>query len=114
MASASAGAAGAGTSQQPPTRLTLEPVVSKLEKFILYETHSFLYIVGCDKRQREYRVIKLDRKVSQLTSALVSERLRMMMIESEGRTSFEVGRDSVRGWLHVLKVSGLEILDDLP
>ena len=42
---------------------TLEPVISKLEKFILYETASYLYIVGCDKRQLEYRVLKLDRKV---------------------------------------------------
>lgn len=44
-------------------KLTLEPVISKLEKFILYETQSYLYIVGCDKRQIEYRVIKLDRQV---------------------------------------------------
>lgn len=46
-----------------PKPTTLEPVVSRLEKFILYETHSYFYIVGSDKRQREYRVIKLDRKV---------------------------------------------------
>jgi predicted RNase H-related nuclease YkuK (DUF458 family) len=46
--------------------MTLEPVVSRLEKFILYETHSYFYIVGSDKRQREYRVIKLDRKVIQI------------------------------------------------
>jgi len=45
------------------TTPTLEPVSSKLEKFILYETVSYLYVVGCDKRQMEYRVIKLDRKV---------------------------------------------------
>ena len=49
--------------------MTLEPVVAKLEKFILYETHSFLYVVGCDKRQREYRVLKLDRKVRQKSRA---------------------------------------------
>jgi len=48
--------------------LTLEPVISKLEKFILYETQSYLYIVGCDKRQTEYRVIKLDRQVIYLFS----------------------------------------------
>jgi hypothetical protein len=42
---------------------TLEPVVSKLERFILYETTSYLYVVGCDKRQSEYRVLKLDRRV---------------------------------------------------
>ena len=45
-------------------RPTLEPVVSKLEKFILYQTHSHMYIVGCDKRQVEYRVLKLDRAIA--------------------------------------------------
>ena len=48
----------------PGSTPTLEPVVAKLEKFILYETTSFLYVVGCDKRQCEYRVLKLDRRVS--------------------------------------------------
>jgi len=47
----------------PGLKPTLEPVVSKLEKFIIYETTSFLYVVGCDKRQIEYRVLKLDRRV---------------------------------------------------
>ena len=40
-------------------RVTLEPVVSKLEKFILYQTHSHMYVVGCDKRQVAYRVLKV-------------------------------------------------------
>lgn len=43
--------------------MSLEPVISKLEKFIIYETHAFIYVVGCDKRQLHYRVMKLDRKV---------------------------------------------------
>jgi|MDSY01.2.fsa_nt_gb hypothetical protein len=45
--------------------MTLEPVISKLEKFIVYETHDFLYVVGCDKRQTEYRILKLHRVVDQ-------------------------------------------------
>ena len=48
----------------PGLKPTLEPVVSKLEKFIIYETTSFLYVVGCDKRQIEYRVLKIDRRVN--------------------------------------------------
>ena len=43
--------------------MTLEPVLSKLEKFILYETQAFMYVVGCDKLQVEYRMLKLDRQV---------------------------------------------------
>ena len=43
--------------------MTIEPVISKLEKFILYETQSYMYLVGCDKRQSEYRMLKLDRCV---------------------------------------------------
>eukprot|EP00618_Florenciella_parvula_P009188 CAMPEP_0119495400 /NCGR_PEP_ID=MMETSP1344-20130328/19048_1 /TAXON_ID=236787 /ORGANISM="Florenciella parvula, Strain CCMP2471" /LENGTH=84 /DNA_ID=CAMNT_0007530981 /DNA_START=52 /DNA_END=302 /DNA_ORIENTATION=- len=43
--------------------MTLEPVISKLEKFILYETQSYMYVVGCDKLQSEYRMLKLDRKI---------------------------------------------------
>jgi hypothetical protein len=36
---------------------TLEPVVSKLEEFVLYETHSHMYLVGCDKLQSQYRCV---------------------------------------------------------
>jgi len=53
----------ADTQAAASSPLTLEPVISKLEKFIIYETHAFIYVVGCDKRQLQYRVIKLDRKV---------------------------------------------------
>jgi hypothetical protein len=34
---------------------TLEPVVSKMERFVLYETHAHMYLVGCDKLQSQYR-----------------------------------------------------------
>lgn len=43
---------------------TIEPVVSKLEKFILYETAAFLLLVGGDKKQSCYRVMRLDRNAS--------------------------------------------------
>ncbi|CAM9202166.1 unnamed protein product, partial [Chrysoparadoxa australica] len=38
---------------------TLEPVVSKLERFVLYESQPLLYLVGCDKLQTQYRVLKI-------------------------------------------------------
>ena len=34
---------------------TLEPVVSKLERFVLYETQPHMYLVGCDKLESQYR-----------------------------------------------------------
>ena len=59
---ASAGT-GSGTTSRAKASMTIEPVISKLEKFILYETQSYMYLVGCDKRQSEYRMLKLDRCV---------------------------------------------------
>ena len=41
------------------SNLACEPVCSGLEKFVLYQTYSHLYIVGCDKRQASYRVLKI-------------------------------------------------------
>lgn len=43
---------------------TLEPVVSKLERFVLYETTSHLYLTASDKRETQYRVLKIDRRVN--------------------------------------------------
>ncbi|CAM9112844.1 unnamed protein product [Choristocarpus tenellus] len=47
---------------------TLEPVVSKLERFVLYETTSHLYLTACDKLETQYRVLKIDRGVPDATS----------------------------------------------
>ncbi|CAM9514219.1 unnamed protein product [Discosporangium mesarthrocarpum] len=47
---------------------TLEPVVSKLEGFVLYETTSHLYLTACDKLETQYRVLKIDRRVTDATS----------------------------------------------
>ena len=41
------------------SNLSCEPTCSGLEKFVLYQTMSHLYIVGCDKRQASYRVLKI-------------------------------------------------------
>eukprot|EP00903_Cladosiphon_okamuranus_P008585 g8235.t1 len=47
---------------------TLEPVVSKLERFVLYETSSHLYLTASDRSETTYRVLKLDRRVVNPTS----------------------------------------------
>lgn len=46
------------------TEATLEPVVSKLERFSLYETTSHLYVTASDKMETQYRVLKIDRRVA--------------------------------------------------
>lgn len=50
------------------TEATLEPVVSKLERFVLYETTSHLYITASDKMETQYRVLKIDRRIVNPTS----------------------------------------------
>jgi hypothetical protein len=47
---------------------SVKPVSIKLESISLYETKSHMYIVGCDKAKRRFRVLKLDRTVVNPTS----------------------------------------------
>lgn len=54
-------------SQYARTEATLEPVVSKLERFVLYETTSHLYVTASDKLETQYRVLKIDRRVTSPT-----------------------------------------------
>lgn len=51
-------------SQYARTEATLEPVVSKLENFILYETTSHLYVTASDNLGTQYRVLKIDRRIT--------------------------------------------------
>lgn len=39
------------------------PLISRLEKFVLYETHSHFYLIGHDLLETSYRVIKIDRRI---------------------------------------------------
>lgn len=48
----------------PGKAATLEPVVSKLERFVLYQTTSHLYVTASDKLETQYRVLKIDRRVT--------------------------------------------------
>lgn len=43
---------------------TLEPVVSKLERFVLYETTSHMYLTASDALETQYRVLKIDRRIA--------------------------------------------------
>ncbi|CAB1096112.1 unnamed protein product [Ectocarpus sp. CCAP 1310/34] len=54
--------------KQSTAKATLEPVVSKLERFVLYETSSHLYLTASDRSETTYRVLKLDRRVVNPTS----------------------------------------------
>jgi hypothetical protein len=39
----------------------LKPIFGCMQKYILYETSSYFYLVGCDIRETFFRVLKLDR-----------------------------------------------------
>ena len=42
--------------------LACEPTCAGLEKFVIYETQQHLYVVGCDRQQQKYRVLKVLRR----------------------------------------------------
>lgn len=44
-----------------PEEPTLDPYTAKLERFELFSTNQCYYLVGCDKLNTGYRVLKLDR-----------------------------------------------------
>jgi hypothetical protein len=49
------------TSFKIPSTPSLEPYVVKLERFELFSTNQCYYLVGCNKLNTAYRVIKMDR-----------------------------------------------------
>ena len=42
--------------------LACEPTCAGLERFVIYETQQHLYVVGCDRQQLKYRVLKVLRR----------------------------------------------------
>lgn len=44
-----------------PSMPSLEPYVGKLERFELFSTNQCYYLVGCNKQNTAYRVLKMDR-----------------------------------------------------
>ena len=47
-----------GNAEQKPT---IDPYVGKLERYELFCTNQSYYLVGCNKRNTAYRVLKMDR-----------------------------------------------------
>jgi hypothetical protein len=45
------------------TSLPLKPITTCMEKYILYETAAFYYLVGCDAVETYFRVLKLNRSI---------------------------------------------------
>jgi hypothetical protein len=56
-------------SPQPPT---IEPYVGKLERFELFSTNQCYYLVGCNKQNTAYRVLKMDRTLIERPAAATS------------------------------------------
>jgi hypothetical protein len=49
------------TSFKAPSQPSLEPFFTKLERFELFCTNQCYYLVGCNKQNNAYRVLKMDR-----------------------------------------------------
>lgn len=45
----------------PTAKPSLEPYFAKLERFELFSTNQCYYLVGCNKQNTSYRVLKMDR-----------------------------------------------------
>lgn len=45
----------------PVTKKSLEPATSRLEKYTLFETATYYYLVGSDANDQHYKLLKLDR-----------------------------------------------------
>ena len=43
---------------------SLQPLVTCFDKYVLYETASFYYLIGCDSNETQYRILKLNRCVT--------------------------------------------------
>ena len=48
--------------------MKLEATLTRLERFVLYETWSHMYLVGSDEDQVSFRLIKIDRRIENPTS----------------------------------------------
>lgn len=48
---------------EAPERHILHPLVTCFDKYVLYETASFYYLIGCDANETQYRILKLNRNV---------------------------------------------------
>jgi hypothetical protein len=67
---------------------SLEPYVAKLERFELFSTNQCYYLVGCNKQNTAYRVLKMDRTMIERPSD--TERVQPSLNrQMNGRTSID-------------------------
>lgn len=72
-----------------PSHPSLEPYFTKLERFELFSTNQCYYLVGCNKQNSAYRVLKMDRTmIERPVEAGSAPSLSKHLI---GRTSYDGG-----------------------
>jgi len=69
--SPSAAAAAAAAARPPviPIEPSLDPYLSKLERFELFQTNQCYYLIGCNKANTQYRVLTFDRTLIERPAA---------------------------------------------
>jgi hypothetical protein len=54
------------SSATPPSHpLTLEPILTRMEKYVLFETATYYYLMGSDAKDTSYKLLKMDRCILQ-------------------------------------------------
>jgi hypothetical protein len=83
------------------SRPSLDPYTAKLERFELFSTNQCYYLVGCNKQNNAYRVLKMDRTMIERPSD--SGKVSPLQKNMIGRASFDGG-----------PVGGMAINSDIP
>jgi hypothetical protein len=83
----------AGKAFRIPSTPSLEPYVGKLERFELFSTNQCYYLVGCNKRNTAYRVLKMDRTLIERPP----EHNFLSPYQQQSRATFEMGPSSHGG-----------------
>lgn len=60
------------TSNKEKVEPTLEPYAARLERFELFSTRNYYYLVACNKGATQYRIMKMDRTLIETSTASTS------------------------------------------
>lgn len=74
---------------QAPSQPSLEPFFTRLERFELFSTNQCYYLVGCNKQNNAYRVLKLDRTMIERPAE--AGNVSPLNKQTKGRMSFDFG-----------------------
>jgi hypothetical protein len=77
------------TAFKVPSPPSLEPFFTKLERFELFSTNQCYYLVGCNKQNNAYRVLKMDRTMIERPAG--DGNASPLSKHPMGRTSFDGG-----------------------